>query len=112
VRPICYTDEIPVNEPMKREAVIELLRQHEAELKELGVEHLYLFGSTARDEAGSDSDVDLFFDYARGELGLFQLMDVKERAAHLLGCKADIVTRDSLHRTLRDRIEASAVLVF
>jgi uncharacterized protein len=44
---------------MKREA-ISRLQQHEADLMRLGVEHLYMFGSTARDEAGNESDVDLF----------------------------------------------------
>jgi uncharacterized protein len=56
---------------MKRRAVIAKLKPHEAELKRLGVEHLYLFGSTARDEARDDSDVDLFFDHERGKLSLF-----------------------------------------
>jgi uncharacterized protein len=97
---------------MDRTEAITRLKQHEAELKQLGVQHLYLFGSTASGEAREDSDVDLFFDYERGKLGLFQLMDVKERAAQILGRKADIMTRDSLHRVLRERIEASAVLVF
>ena len=45
---------------MKREEAISRLQQHEAELKRLGVEHLYMFSSTARGEAGDDSDVDLF----------------------------------------------------
>lgn len=45
---------------MKRDEAIERLRQHEADLKRLGVEHLYMFGSTARSEARDDSDVDLF----------------------------------------------------
>jgi hypothetical protein len=39
-------------------------------------------------------------------------MEVTERASSILGRKADIMTRDSLHRTLRPRIEAAAVLVF
>jgi len=56
---------------MKRDEAISRLQQHEADLKKLGVEHLYLFGPTARGEAGDDSDVDLFFDYERGKLGLF-----------------------------------------
>jgi hypothetical protein len=51
---ICYTV------GMKRDEVISRLQQHEAELKRLGVEHLYLFGSTVRGEARDDSDVDLF----------------------------------------------------
>ena len=97
---------------MQRDDAIAKLRAHEAELKQLGVEHLYLFGSTARDNAQQESDVDLFFDYDRAKLSLFGLMDVKERTSSILGCNADIMTRDSLHKALRARIEATAVPVF
>jgi uncharacterized protein len=97
---------------MKREDAIAILKQHETELRQLGVKHLYLFGSTARGEAHEDSDVDLFFDYEKGKLGLFELMDVKEQASRILGRKADIMTRDSLHRVLRSQIETSALQVF
>jgi hypothetical protein len=41
----------PTGQLMKRDEAIEKLRQHEAGLKQLGVQHLYLFGSTARGEA-------------------------------------------------------------
>ena len=97
---------------MELEAVISRLQRHEADLRRLGVERLYLFGSTARGEARDDSDVDLFFDYQKGKLGLFELMEVKDYAAGLLGRKTDIMTRDSLHKALRSQIEASAVRVF
>jgi hypothetical protein len=97
---------------MQRGAAIATLKAHEAELKQLGVEHLYLFGSTARNEAREDSDVDLFFDYNKGKFGLFDLMDVKQRTSDILGRNADIMTRDSLHKTLRHRIESAAVRVF
>jgi len=97
---------------MERGTAIARLKEHEAELKRLGVEHLYLFGSTARDDARPDSDVDLFFDHPVGTLGLYELMDVKDAASRILGCKADIMTRRSLHRVLRERIEASAMQVF
>ena len=70
---------------MTRDEAISRLQQHQADLKRLGVEYLYLFGSIARGEASDDSDVDLFFDHERGKLGLFELMDVKERAAGILG---------------------------
>ena len=97
---------------MKRDDAIAILKEHESELRRLGVEHLYLFGSTARGEAREDSDVDLFFDHPEGSLGLYQLMDVKDAAARILGRKTDIMTRRSLHRVLRERIEASALQVF
>ncbi len=97
---------------MDRGEAIARLKQHEAEFKQLGVEHLYLFGSTARGEARPDSDVDLFFDHPEGSIGLYQLIDVKEAAARILGCQADVMTRRSLHRVLRKGIEASALEVF
>jgi uncharacterized protein len=98
--------------PMKREDAVSRLKQHEADFKRLGVEHLYIFGSTIRGDARDDSDVDLFFDYEKGKLGFFELMDVKEYAASVLGHKADIMTRDSLHKALRRQIEATAIRVF
>jgi predicted nucleotidyltransferase len=103
---ICY------HVAMERDEAISRLQQHEVDLKRLGVERLYMFGSTARGEASDDSDVDLFFDYQKGKLGFFDLMDVKEFAAKILGRKTDIMTRDSLHKTLRQSIEATAVRVF
>jgi predicted nucleotidyltransferase len=97
---------------MKRDEAINRLKEHEADLRRLGVEHLYLFGSMARGDASEESDVDLFFDHEKGRLGLFELMDVMELAAGILGRKADVMTRDSLHPVLKKRIEESAVRVF
>jgi uncharacterized protein len=97
---------------MERAEVIAKLKAHETELRRLGVQHLYLFGSTARGDARTDSDVDLFFDYPRGKFGVYELMEVKETAARILGRKTEIMTRDSIHKALRDRIEAEAAPVF
>jgi predicted nucleotidyltransferase len=98
--------------PMDRDTAINLLKAHEAELRRLGVQHLYLFGSTARGEARTDSDVDLFFDHEWGKLSLFDVMEIQEVTARILGCKTDAMTRGSLHPVLRDRIEMSALPVF
>jgi uncharacterized protein len=97
---------------MERDAAITTLKAHEAELKRLGVQHLYLFGSTVRGDARDDSDVDLFFDHQRGKLSLFDLMEVKEQTARILGRKTDIMTRRSLHPLIREHVEASAQQIF
>ena len=97
---------------MKRDEAISLLQAHKTELKRMGVDHLYLFGSMARDDARPDSDIDLFFDHERGKLGLYELIDVQEYTTGILGRKADIMTRNSIHPDLKQRIEKSAVLVF
>jgi uncharacterized protein len=95
-----------------RDEAIRRLTAAAAELQQAGVKSLYLFGSTARGESRGTSDVDLFFDYEPGKFGLFELMDVKELAARILGTRADITTRDRLHPMLRQRIEETARRVF
>jgi predicted nucleotidyltransferase len=88
------------------------LQRHEAELQRLGAQSLYLPGSTARNEATETSYVDLFFDYERGQFGLFESMDAREYTARIFRREADVMTRDILHRMPRPRIEASAIQVF
>ena len=97
---------------MRREQVIETLRDHEPELHRSGVSRLYLFGSVARDQAQADSDVDLFFETDDPRFSLIELIDLQERIAGILGTIADVMTRASLHPLLRSQIEAEAVRVF
>ena len=97
---------------MNRIDVVRALKSHEAELKELGVEHLFLFGSVVRGETDSASDVDLFFDHQKGRLGLYELLDVKQKTQEILGIATDIMTRASLHPLLREQIEKAARRIF
>lgn len=87
------------------------LQARQADLKRLGMTELYVFGSTARNEARADSDIDLFFDY-ESPFSLFDLLSVKELAAEILGTRTDIMTRGSLHPLIRDRAEDEARRVF
>jgi predicted nucleotidyltransferase len=96
----------------KREAVAELKRHADA-VKALGATSLYLFGSVARDEAKSSSDLDLFIDYdPDGKFSLLELVGIKLLLEEKLGVEVDVTTRDSLHPMLRTEIERSAVRVF
>jgi uncharacterized protein len=55
----------PVQSPQEnaeRERVLALLRAHADEIRRRGVTRLALFGSTARGEAGPESDVDLLIE--------------------------------------------------
>ena len=97
---------------MRRNETTFRLRSNADELRAAGVASLYMFGSTARDDANSDSDVDLFFDPADPRLNLFGVMAVRDAVEALLGCRADVMTRNSLHPYLRSRIEAEALQIF
>jgi len=97
---------------MDRDHVIARLRAHEADLHRVGVARLYLFGSVARREARTDSDVDLFFDTDNPRFSLIELVDVQDRVSDILGTETDVMTRASLHPMLRPQIEAEALRVF
>jgi uncharacterized protein len=96
----------------KREAIAKLKRHADA-IKALGATSLYLFGSVARDEAKTRSDLDLFIDYdPDGKFSLLELVGIKLLLEEKLGVQVDVTTRDSLHPMLRADIEQSAVRVF
>ena len=98
---------------MNRTTALDHLRASADAVRSLGATALYLFGSIERDEAGPESDLDLFVDYDPGSrFNAFDLVGIKLLLEHRLGIAVDIATRDGLHPRLRERIEASAVRVF
>ena len=96
---------------MRREEAIQRLSASSDRLKEAGVRALYLFGSTARDEAGLDSDVDVFVDPDYERFGFVELLRVEALLADRLGRAVDLTTRDGLHPLLRAAIERDAIRI-
>lgn len=68
-----------------------------------GLNSIRVFGSMARDDAGNKSDVDFLVDGQRPISG-FSLGALLMDAQDLLGRKVDIVTVNSLHPLMRDRV--------
>jgi hypothetical protein len=98
---------------MTRETVIATLRAHEPELKAAGVVRLSLFGSTARDTARPDSDVDLLatFDDAR-PLSLLDVIRIENQIADLLGLPVDLIEEGTLKPRARQNADREAVRAF
>jgi predicted nucleotidyltransferase/predicted XRE-type DNA-binding protein len=96
---------------LSREAAVTRLRAHEADLRKLGVTSLHLFGSTARDEAGPNSDLDVYVEHGPG-FGLLDLVGVKQTLEDGLGIEVHATTRDGLHSEMRAAIEREAIRVF
>lgn len=96
---------------MRRDDVIQKLRQHSRRLAEdYGMQSLALFGSVARDEATDTSDVDVLVDF--GAPPTFdQYMGLKFFLEDLLQCQVDVVTRRSLKERVRPYVEKDAVRV-
>ena len=80
---------------MKRDEVLAIIAAHREQLQKLGVKSLSLFGSVARDEAHTDSDVDLLVEFNQ-QGGLFQLLQVQYYLEDILECSVDLGTQDAL----------------
>ena len=96
---------------MDRSDAIARLRTATHQLREAGVCALYLFGSVARDEAGQDSDVDLFVDPDYERFGFVELLRTEAMLSLELGRPVDLTTREGLHPHLRAEIEQKAIRV-
>lgn len=82
-------------------------------MRGMGATALYLYGSTARDEAKAASDLDLFIDCEPGtRFSLLDLVALKQFLEEELAMEVDITTRNSLNPRLRGDIERSAIRVF
>lgn len=98
---------------MDRDQVIAKLRAHQQELKHAGIAHLSLFGSTARNEAGPNSDIDLLaaFDNTR-RISLLDMVGMELDLTELLGCKVDLIEEGTLKLYLQDTVQVEAVRAF
>ncbi len=86
-----------------RDYVIELIRSRQKELQDMGVEHLSIFGSAARDELSAESDVDVLVEIKR-PMGLFKFVGIQLAMQKILHRSVDLVTQGGLHPRLKDRI--------
>ncbi len=89
----------------------ELLRKKRAEILAIAAKHgasnVRIFGSVARSEDTTTSDVDILVDM-HGDRSLLDLVALKQDIVELLGRRADVLTEESISRYLRDRIRAQA----
>lgn len=96
---------------MDKLKALELLVQSKPFLaRRYGVTRLALFGSTVRNEARPDSDVDILVSFD-GPATSQRYFGVQFYLEDLLGCQIDLVTEKALRPELRPYIEREAMYV-
>lgn len=94
-----------------RSDTMQLLQRHlSAMRRDFGVTDLALFGSTARDEAGERSDVDILVTFD-GPATADRYFGLQFFLEDLLGRPVDLVTDKALRPELRSYIEREAMYV-
>ena len=90
----------------------ELLRTKREDIlrvaKKYGAYNVRVFGSVARGEADSQSDIDLLVNMEPGR-SLLDLIGLLIDLEELLGCKVDVVTEKGLRDRIRERVLKEAV---
>lgn len=102
---------------MIRKLIVERLRDHEAELRKLGVDSISLFGSVARDQetAASDIDVAVRLDPDRAPHGFayFGLLDdLEQRLERVLGRPVDVVAEPAKKPSMQREIDKDRIVAF
>jgi uncharacterized protein with HEPN domain len=96
---------------MRRDEVLRILHEHRAELQHrFGVSSLRIFGSVARDDASSGSDVDILVDFDVTP-SLFGFLRLRGFLEELLGSKVDLITEGGLKGRARDIRESCSRIV-
>jgi predicted nucleotidyltransferase len=95
---------------MDLKTISALLKRHQANLHQRGVRSLAVFGSLARGEETSASDIDVLVEFDR-PVGLFEFIRLKLYLEELTGKPVDLVTPDALRPSMRTEILNEAVYV-
>jgi predicted nucleotidyltransferase len=80
------------------------------DLSPFGIKSLELFGSTARDQARPDSDVDLLVDF-EGPVTFDRYTALWDYLEDALGTRVDLVLRRSLRPEIRPHVESEGIRV-
>ncbi|MBD2425805.1 nucleotidyltransferase family protein [Phormidium sp. FACHB-1136] len=86
----------------KRDEILALAAKH-------GAYNVRVFGSVARGEATAESDVDFLIDYDLKKITPWFPAGLMLDLEKLLNRKVDVVSENSLHYFLRDRILQEAI---
>lgn len=99
---------------MNAAEIVSRLKVIEPELRRSGLSSLYLFGSRARGDHRSDSDIDLLFDTGANEINLWTRAEIMAAVVDRLGIDLDVdlVDRKALFAQVRLSAEPDLMRVF
>lgn len=76
--------------------------------KNYGASNIRIFGSVARDEANSNSDIDFLMDI-ESRINLLDRIALIQDLEDLLGCKVDVAKPENLHESIRSKVLQEAI---
>src|SRR4029079_6525825 len=98
---------------MNSSEALQTLRRCEHALRGRGIKHAALFGSVARGDNSSDSDIDIMVEFdPDARITVFDYVDIKEYIAGLFDQPVDVVNREGLKSHVRSAVTADVIYAF
>ena len=91
-----------IDEKLKR--IVEILKKH-------GAIKIEIFGSYARGEATSESDIDLIVDFENRK-SLLELVGIEQEIEDAVGIKIDLLTGNSISPYILERIKKDRKVIW
>ena len=91
-----------IDEKLNR--IVEILKKH-------GAKRIEIFGSYARGEATSESDIDLIVDFENRKT-LLELVGIEQEIEDTVGIKIDLLTRNSISPYIMERIKKDRKVIW
>lgn len=96
---------------MKKNSLPSITRKALPILRRHDIKRASIFGSYARGDAKTNSDVDFLIEYKTKTKSLFDLIDLKFELEEALERKVDILTYNSIYPKFRDQILAEQIQI-
>ncbi len=94
---------IELNEEIKKK-IISILIKH-------GIKKILVFGSYARNEATTKSDLDLIVDFPEGT-SLLDHIGIEIELAEALNMKIDLLSRNGISPYIKDHVLKEAIVIY
>jgi len=98
---------------MNKQDILDRLRENEPALRERGIVHAALFGSRARGEERSDSDIDILVELdPNARIDVFDYVGIVQYIEELFPVRVDVANREGLKPFVKPGAEREAVYAF
>ncbi len=92
---------------MRKEKVIQKLRENMEQVKSFGVKKIGIFGSVARGEATEESDIDVIVEFEKGKATFVNVCGLIDFLEGLFGREIDLITPDGVENIRLKHVKES-----
>ena len=100
---------------MRRDDVVNTVRENMEKIKSFGVKRVGIFGSVSRDEADENSDIDFVVEFEKDRGGMKDFVGVIDYLENLFGKEVDVLTPSGVEsiriKSVKERIKKEILYV-